>query len=100
LVQSQLRETVCETLSQKHSRQKRAGGVAQVVEHFHSKHEALSSNPSMVKKIKKLASVQEGKDVSTHTNKHNIAYKQKQGQESHNISTDAQKLLTKSNMPS
>jgi hypothetical protein len=47
-----------------------------------------------------LASVQEGKDVSTHTNKHNIAYKQKQGQESHNISTDAQKLLTKSNMPS
>jgi hypothetical protein len=35
-----------ETLSQKYPTQKRAGGVAQVVEHLPSKCEALSSNPS------------------------------------------------------
>jgi hypothetical protein len=39
-VQSQSRQIVCETLSQKNPSQKRAGGVAQVVERLPSKREA------------------------------------------------------------
>jgi hypothetical protein len=34
-----------ETLSEKYLKQKRAGGVAQVVELLHSMHKAMSSNP-------------------------------------------------------
>jgi hypothetical protein len=51
-VQSQLREIICETPSQKYPTQKRAGKVAQVVEHLPSKCEALSSDPSSTKKKK------------------------------------------------
>jgi hypothetical protein len=43
VVQSQPRQIVHETLSQKYSSQNRAGGVAQVVEHLLRKHEALSA---------------------------------------------------------
>jgi hypothetical protein len=39
-VQSQPRQIVCETLSQKYPTQKRAGGMAQVVEYLSSKCEA------------------------------------------------------------
>jgi hypothetical protein len=39
-----------ETLSQKYPTQKRASGVAQVVEHLPSKLEALTSNSSTLKK--------------------------------------------------
>jgi hypothetical protein len=39
--------------SPKYPTQNRAGGVAEVVEHLSSKHEALSSNPSTTKKIHK-----------------------------------------------
>jgi hypothetical protein len=48
--QSQPRQTVNETLSQKYPTQKRAGKVAQVVEHLPNKREAPSSNPTMAKK--------------------------------------------------
>jgi hypothetical protein len=49
-VQSQPRQIVHKTLSRKYPTQKRAGGVAQVVECLLSKHEVLSSNPSTRKK--------------------------------------------------
>jgi hypothetical protein len=52
-VQSQPGQIVGETLSQKYLTQKRAGGVAQVVEYPPSKCEALSSNSSTAKKKKK-----------------------------------------------
>jgi hypothetical protein len=42
-VQSQPRQTVLKNLSQKYPTQKRTGGMAQVVEHLPSKHEALNS---------------------------------------------------------
>jgi hypothetical protein len=51
-VPSQLGQIVWETLSQKYPTQKRAGGVAQVVDLLPSKCKALSSNPSMDKKEK------------------------------------------------
>jgi hypothetical protein len=38
------------TLSQKYTSRKRAGGGAQVVEHLPRKSDALSSNPSAIKK--------------------------------------------------
>jgi hypothetical protein len=53
MVQSHPREIVCETLSQKYSTQKRADGVAQVVEYLPSNGVAPSSNPSTTKKRKK-----------------------------------------------
>jgi hypothetical protein len=40
-----------DTLSSKVTRRKRTIGLAQAVEHLHSKNEALSSNPSTIKKI-------------------------------------------------
>jgi hypothetical protein len=43
-VQSQLRQIVHKTLSKKYPTQNRAGRVAQLVQHWPSKHEALSSN--------------------------------------------------------
>jgi hypothetical protein len=49
-VQSQPRQRVHKTLSQKYSTQKSVGKVAQVVEHLHSNHEDLSSKPSTAKK--------------------------------------------------
>jgi hypothetical protein len=49
-VQSQPRQIVCETLSQKYLTQNRAGGMDQVVEHLPSKPEALSSNPNTKKR--------------------------------------------------
>jgi hypothetical protein len=45
------RQIVHETLSQKHSIQNRAGGVAQVVECLTSKCKALSSNSSTAKLV-------------------------------------------------
>jgi hypothetical protein len=48
-VRSQPGQIVHETLSQKYSTQKRAEGVAQVVEYLPSKSEALSSNPNTAK---------------------------------------------------
>jgi hypothetical protein len=53
MIQSQQRQIVWETVSQKYSTQKRVGRVAQVVECLHSKHEALSSNPSSAGKKKR-----------------------------------------------
>jgi hypothetical protein len=41
-VRNQPRQVICKSLSQKHSKQKRSGGVAQVVEHWPCKYEALS----------------------------------------------------------
>jgi hypothetical protein len=41
---------VCETLSQKYPTQKRAGGIAQVIEYLISKCKALSSNSSAAKR--------------------------------------------------
>jgi hypothetical protein len=52
-VQGQPRQNVFKTLSQKHSTQKRAGGVAQVGEHLPRKCEALTSTTSMGEKKKK-----------------------------------------------
>jgi hypothetical protein len=49
MVQSQPRQIVPETLSQKYPSQKGSGVVAQVLEHLPSKHEALSTNPSVTK---------------------------------------------------
>jgi hypothetical protein len=54
VVQSQPREIVHETPSQKYPTQKRAGAVPQGVECQPSKREALSSNPSTTKKKKKV----------------------------------------------
>jgi hypothetical protein len=48
MVRGQPGQIVFETLSQKIPNQKRASGVAQVVELPPSKHEALSLNPSTV----------------------------------------------------
>jgi hypothetical protein len=48
-VQSQPRQIVWKALSRKNPSQKRAGGVAQVVEHLSSQDEALSSNRSTAK---------------------------------------------------
>jgi hypothetical protein len=42
----------CKTLFKKISEAKRAWGMAQVIECLHSKHKALSSNPSSAKKTK------------------------------------------------
>jgi hypothetical protein len=50
IVQSQPGEIVHKTLSQKYATPKKAGGVAYVVEHLPSKCEAMSSNPSIIKK--------------------------------------------------
>jgi hypothetical protein len=49
MVQSQPGQIVRETRSQKCLTQKRAVGVAQVIEYLCSKCEALSSNPSITK---------------------------------------------------
>jgi hypothetical protein len=49
MVQNQPEQIVQETLSEKYPTQKRAGGVAQVVECLPSQHEALSSNPCTTK---------------------------------------------------
>jgi hypothetical protein len=51
MVQGQPREILCVTLSQKYPTQKRAGGVAQVVEYLTSKCEVLSLSPSTAKYI-------------------------------------------------
>jgi hypothetical protein len=60
---------VSETLSQKYSTQKRAGGVAQEVECLRNKHKALSLNSSTAKK-----GVEGGGDLNRsftrHTNSH------------------------------
>jgi hypothetical protein len=48
IAQSQPGKIFCETLSQKYPMQKRAIRVAPVVEHLHSKHETLNSNPSTI----------------------------------------------------
>jgi hypothetical protein len=53
---SQPGQTVCKTLSQKYSRPKRAGRVAQVAEYLPSKHEA-KFNPQYSKKKKKKKKV-------------------------------------------
>jgi hypothetical protein len=57
-VQSQPRQMVHETLSQKHPTPKRTGGMVQVVEHLPSKHKALNSNlippPKINKQINKI----------------------------------------------
>jgi hypothetical protein len=53
-VQSQLRQIVFETLSQKSPTQIRAGGVVKMVQHLSSKCEALNSNSSTAKIIKTL----------------------------------------------
>jgi hypothetical protein len=48
-VQSRPGQIVCETLSQKYpNTQKRAGRVAQVVEHLPSKYEVMSSSPTTI----------------------------------------------------
>jgi hypothetical protein len=44
-VRDQPRQIIYETLSQKYSTQKRAGGIAQVVEHLSSKSNSVNSNP-------------------------------------------------------
>jgi hypothetical protein len=49
-VQGQPWQIVCETLSQKYPTQKRAGGVAQVLERLPSKCKTLSLNSSTTKK--------------------------------------------------
>jgi hypothetical protein len=55
MVQSQPGQIVHETPSRKKPSQKRAGGVAQVVEsHLPSMHEAFSSNSSIAKRRKKI----------------------------------------------
>jgi hypothetical protein len=51
-VQNRPGQIVHETLSQKHSIQKMASGVAQVIECLASKHETLSSSPTTAKKEK------------------------------------------------
>jgi hypothetical protein len=43
-----------ETLLEKISKAKRAGGMAQVLEHLHNKPKALSSNTSATKKIQRF----------------------------------------------
>jgi hypothetical protein len=54
MVQSQPRQIVLKTLCQKYaSQKKRAGEVAQVLEHLSCKHETLSSNPTPAQKKKK-----------------------------------------------
>jgi hypothetical protein len=53
-VQSQPGQIVPETLSRKNPLQKRAGRVAQVIEHLPGKCKALTSNPSTAKKKKKI----------------------------------------------
>jgi hypothetical protein len=50
-VQRQPRQIVHEPLSQKYPVQKRAGGVAEAVQHLPSKHKTLSSNPNTIKII-------------------------------------------------
>jgi hypothetical protein len=49
VVQSQPGRILLETLPRKYSSQKKAGGVAQVLECLFSKHGALISNPSTKK---------------------------------------------------
>jgi hypothetical protein len=58
VVQSQPREIVHETPSQKYPTQKRAGAVPQGVECQPSKREALSSNPNTKKKKEFLKGMQ------------------------------------------
>jgi hypothetical protein len=41
----------------KNTHKKRTDGVAQVVEHLASKHEALSSNPNIAKKKKMVSTI-------------------------------------------
>jgi transposase len=60
-VQDQLRQIVHETQSRKNPSQKRAGGVAQVVEP--SRYKVLSSNPSTTKKRKKKRERERGREV-------------------------------------
>jgi hypothetical protein len=55
-VQGQPEQIVCKILSQKCPKQKRAGGVAQVVEHLPSRCEVLNSNPKDCQKKKKASS--------------------------------------------
>jgi hypothetical protein len=50
-VQGQSGQIVLESLFQKYPTQNRAGRVAQVVEYLPSKCKALSSNPSITKKV-------------------------------------------------
>jgi hypothetical protein len=52
VVPSQPGQIILKTLSQKYPTHKRAGGVTQVVGHLPSNCDALSSNPSTVKKKK------------------------------------------------
>jgi hypothetical protein len=52
--EAEIRKTEVQTLSRKHPTQKRAAGVAQVVESLPSKCEALGSNPHTAKKKKKI----------------------------------------------
>jgi hypothetical protein len=52
VVQSQPRQIVHKTLSQKHPTHKRAGGVTQIAEHLPSNCEALSSSSSTAKRKK------------------------------------------------
>jgi hypothetical protein len=53
IVRSHPRQIVCESLSQKkYPTQNGVSGVAQVVKHLSSKHEALSLNPNTTKKEK------------------------------------------------
>jgi hypothetical protein len=54
VVQSQPGQIVLKILSQKYPMQKRAGRMAQVLEHLSNQHEVLSSNPSTIKKKKKV----------------------------------------------
>jgi hypothetical protein len=53
MVWGQPRQRVHKTLSWKYPPQKRAGGVAQMVQHLPSKRETLSSNPGITRKKKK-----------------------------------------------
>jgi hypothetical protein len=57
-----LRQIVLETLLRKYPKQKRIGGITEVVEHLSNKHEALSSRPSddQKKKNQKLVVMELG----------------------------------------
>jgi hypothetical protein len=54
MVQVQPRQTVCETPISTITGAKWTGGVAHAVQHLFCKHEVLNSNPSPVKKKRKI----------------------------------------------
>jgi hypothetical protein len=76
MVQSQPRQIVCETLSQKYPMGKRAGGVFQVLACLLSKCEVLNSNPS-----------------TTHTHTHTHAQREEQSNGNKYVSGGMQMCL-------